>query len=248
MSQKSSALITALMTFVLPVTPAQADVTAHYGFSNSDPTIGPPVDLEMSVEVKDERDFRMQLPGVPSYIVAKGGTVYLVMGESGRQRTMHMEDVDAVLLENARKQGSVDYLQAAQKEFEHLEWRQTESSSVNGRSGIGFGLTTKDGPAPEGAFFVVSNDPELRPLADPFLALAADKSSLFALLVPGISYPGTSPIFERGGPLRIGPLELDQVNFDAINEARFALPSEPMTRDEIRKSKILFEARSPATP
>jgi hypothetical protein len=79
--------------------PAQADVTGRYAYSNSDRRLGPPVEMSMTVEVSDKGDFRLQLPGVPYYVLSLNRQLYLVKSTEGAAQVMRAEDIDTLFAE-----------------------------------------------------------------------------------------------------------------------------------------------------
>jgi len=219
--------------------PAQADVTGHYAYSTTDRNLGPPVDLSMTVEVRDGGDFRLQLPGVPYYVLSLSGQLYLVKSAEGSVQVMRVEDVDALLVENARKQGT-DELLTSLKELEaQFPWKKIGPVNQAGWDGVAFGLSADADLAQVPPLLVVSNDSRLQPLARPFLEVQSERYGAFGRALTIIPL-GSKPVFERGAPLQIMMLKLVRAEFAPIDPSRFGLPGEPMSLDEVRSSGALF--------
>jgi hypothetical protein len=226
--------------------PAQADVTGHYAYDNEYRELGPPAMLSMTVEVSDSGNFRLQLPGVPYYILSSAGRHYLVKSDERSVQVMRAEDVDAVLVEqlsdpaNGELMGQLDDLER------RFSWKEIGPTTLDGWDGVSFGISIDGGPVSERSMLAVSSDPRIQPLARPFLEVQSKGYRTFNRILTLLP-PGSKPVFEQGGPLQIIALTLTDTDFAPIDPSRFSLPREPMSLDEIRSSGALFpKSEAPA--
>ena len=107
---------------------------------------------------------------------------------------------------------------------------------MGGRKGIGYGIIPENGAEPMYASIVVARDSNLAPLGQA-IAFVQDASikgmgSMGSML--GMMNAQMVDLLQAGAPLRMLNIELTDVSFDKIPEARLALPTEPLTLDQLR--------------
>lgn len=205
--------------------PARADITAIY--LNDESESG----FEMKVEVASNGDLRTDSDGSGRYLIRRGGRIYFV--EQGPQGPVveDFADVVAVIQEELGKMGPnvCDRLQFGGPKSRLISRGRV---TIAGRSGEAYAPEGRKG-AP--AQVVISRDPALAPLG---AAMAAHFRMSMALMgrcgskVPMVAQ--TEALLDSGAPLKLGPVRLGPVETRAIDPARFVLPAEPDTREEVR--------------
>lgn len=205
--------------------PAQADITAIY--LNDDRESG----VEMKVEIAANGDLRTDSDGSGRYLIRRGGRIYFVEQSPQGPIVEDFADVVAVIQEELGKMGPnvCDRLQAGSPKSRLVSRGRV---TIAGRIGEAYAPEGREGSPPR---VVISRDPALAPLGT---ALAAHFRMSMALMgrcaskVPMVAQ--TEALLDSGAPLVLGPVRLGSVETKAIDPARFVLPAEPETREEVR--------------
>ncbi|HEX8240921.1 MAG TPA: hypothetical protein VF574_14395 [Allosphingosinicella sp.] len=219
--------------------PAQADITATY--LNDERESG----FEMKVQIAANGDLRADDPDLPGrYMIRRGGRVYFVEQDPRGKVVEDFVDVVAVIDEELSKLDPrvCDRLQASNSRSKLVSRGPV---TIAGRSGEAFGPEGREGSP---AQIVISRDPALVPLGTAMAAQFRMSLALMGRCAPDVPmYAQMQALLESGAPLIFGPVRLGSVETKAIDPARFALPAEPATREEIR-ARLFGEAGPAAAP
>ncbi len=229
----------AAITLSLWATPALADVSARYETVEENAFI----DMEMTIEVDDAGNMRMQMNGTPNYYLYRDGEMFVVSRDRGDPSVVKVSDMMAIAQETFERIG-VAAAFADAPEPEPFIFSPMEEQVVQGRTGMAYGTVQEEGDAARWGSLVISNDPQLAPIGQ---AMAAAQQ----VQIQGMGSMGTMlgrlsgnmiEVLASGAPLRWMQIELTDVSFDPIPRDRFALPAEPLTIEELRA------AAEPAEP
>lgn len=221
----------ALLVLAWLPSPAKADVTGYYTFSSEEAEAA---ELALLVEVSDNGDFRMQMTGAPFYYASRSGEIFMVFDDAEDSRVMRAEDVRAIYVKEIGEDGMRVLDQGGYGDF---QLKPSGERTVWQWQGTSFALAFADSENSEISFtsppyLTLSNDPELAPLATPFLAMSQDHG--FLLTTFGSFMPTFIEKIEQfGSPIQLGGLNLYQADTGPINPERFKLPSRPLPRGEV---------------
>lgn len=226
----------------LTATPAIADISARYEFEHNEMSIN----MAMTIEIDSAGNERIQMANQAGYMLILNDVPYMIIRGPAGVYVMRMDDMVTVIGEAAKRNGLA-------KAFASIPPDTTEKPPtmasmgpkvVNGRTGTAYGISEK-GARPVLAILVVSNDPKLAPLGAAFVKSFAQSSSLANKMIPGLGNmaeffgPGGA-ILKTGTPLSILFMNLTDVSFTAIDKGRFALPSAPLSIEQIRQQYESF--------
>jgi TonB family protein len=208
--------------------PAQADVTARYD-------VGTPMPLV--VQVNDAGHARINM-GRQSAILVRDGTAYVLMADLEGPYAIRYEELMAEIGEATRM---LYHRQAttpgpAEPEYEAVEVGPATQAGYRGTAWT----IVRHGQSPRPAPFelVVSSDPVLAPVGRAIARLATNEHDGFAPVWGTPSFgrgflTAMHSVFRRGTVLRFGTLmRLQSVSTDPIPASTFALPGEPLTRQQ----------------
>lgn len=208
---------------LLCAAPAAADVTGRY--RNGDQT--------MSIEVNDAGLTRLGQDGGDSYTIFNGDEGFIVSNEGGGTVVMRWSDMVAVLdAEVARLLGETPG-PAPEPQESAERWQTVGPATVEGRAGVEYSFPGET-MAP-GDTIVLSDDSRLAPLGRAWARAFAMMPS-FGGLFGRTGTPATrqlAALLAGRGPLQLGPIRLIDARFGTIDPGRFALPGEPMSREEV---------------
>lgn len=225
----------------LAATPAAADVTAHYVVGD-----GANAAPAMSIEVNDRGDSRVSM-GNRAAVITLDGVTYLVMADLGGVYVARQDDLLAVTIENARAMMGRDFhppahpQPAATADTHPLSVVQAGAETVGGRTGTVFELRDANArPGVHGLDFVVSTDADLAPVGRLLASQnRASHDGLRQMIGSDVTdssgfFSGIAAIFERGTVIRMGRImRLASVDREPLPAADFALPSPPLTREQL---------------
>jgi hypothetical protein len=222
---------------------AQADITATY--LNDDRESG----VEMRVEIAANGNLRTDDPDLPGrYLIRRGGRVYMVEQDPQGAVVEDLSDVVAVIQDELSKMGPqvCDRLQSSTPKIRLVSRGPV---TIAGRSGEAYVPEGREGAEPH---VVISRDPALAPLG---AAMAAQLEMTIALLGRCASQVTNvaqmRALLAGGAPLMLGLVRLGSVETGPIDPARFVLPAEPATREEVRArmfGKIVSAVPAPPVP
>jgi hypothetical protein len=207
--------------------PAHADLTATYVPING------ATDMSMNVkmEIAANGDLRadMNVPG--PYLIKRQGRTYFIMPDAAGPVVADVADMGAVMQEQMDKM-SPNFCAGLARGVTSRGLVSRGTVTIAGRTGEAYGPVGRSGSRPD---VVISRDPALAPVG---VAMAAQFRASMALMGECAS---TVPLFvqmqallDSGAPLEFGPMRLDTVETGPVDPARFALPSAPATRDQVR--------------
>ena len=211
------------LSFLLCAAPAAADVTGRY--RNGDQTI--------TIEVNDAGLTRLGQDGGDSYTIFNGDEGFVVSNEDGGIVVMRWSDMVAVLdVEVARLLGEAPEPVAEPQESPNT-WQSMGPATVEGRAGVEYSFPGETMAA--GDTIVLSEDARLAPLGRAWARAFALMPS-FGSLLGRTEAPATQQLIvllADRGPLQLGRIRLIDAAFETIDSGRFALPGEPLSRDEV---------------
>lgn len=235
----------ALLVGSLPSTPAWADVAARYEQGDDNAVVA----LNMTIEANDSGDVRFQMRNLGGYYLLREGTMYLVQKDADSFIVMRLDDVMTVQNEALGKMGWKKP-EINDDDFPKSSFAPMSIEIVGGRSGMAYGMVRDTGESPTYASMVISDDPALAPIGKA-MALAQDqmfKSMGNMGLMLGQVNEDLRERIGRGAILRMMSVELTDVSFDQIPDDRFALPTTPMTLEELRAATDTSIAPPPTLP
>ena len=219
--------------------PAHADIAGRYETVDDDTF----VDMEMTLEINDTGQMRMQMKGMPGYYLLRDDDMYIVSWQSGETSVVRLADMMTIANEAFERMG-VDNAFADKGDDEGFIYSEMGQQTVGGREGTAYGVVSEEGDEGVWASLVMSSDPRLAPIGQAMAraqeAQIRNMGSMGAVLQNMSA--SMQDVLRRGAPLKIMTIELTDVSFDEIPDERFALPSEALTIDELR------EASRPAPP
>jgi len=211
------------LSLLLCAAPAAADVTGRY--RNGEQT--------MSIEVSDAGPARLGQDGGDSYTIFNGDEGFVVSNEGGATVVMRWSDMIAVLdAEVARLLGDVPQ-PTPEPQGSPNNWETVGPATIEGRAGVEYSFPGET-MAP-GDTIVLSNDSRLAPLGRAWARAFAMMPS-FGGLFGRTEAPATrqlAALLAARAPLQLGPIRLIDARFEAIDPGRFALPGEPLSREEV---------------
>ncbi len=220
-------------------TPAHADIAGRYETVDDDTHF----QMEMTFEVDDVGNVRIQQGGSPSYYLLRDGEFYLVGRENGEPSVIRLSDAMVIAGETFDRMGARDAFDEV-PEFEPFNFSEMGPQTVSGRTGMAYGIVSDGNDEPVWASLVIGDDPRLAPLGRAMAeAQASQVSGMGSLGTMLQNLSGNmQEVLNKGAPLRWMSIELTDVSFDEIPAERFALPSEPISLEELRA------ASEPAPP
>ena len=222
---------------------AQADVAGRY--ENTDEKI--PFNFGMTIEADDADNVRIQMAHGNQYYLYRDGVMYVVTVGSDETKVMRLDDMLAVQMEAMARLGWENPFESAPVSTSHFA--PMDEVVVGSRKGTGYGIVSGEREEAVYASIVISDDPELKQLG---AAIArANASSIRGMGSMGTMLQTMNSemlgLLEKGAPLRMLSVELTDVSFDEIPPERFAIPTEPMTIDEVRHLLISPTIAPPPT-
>jgi hypothetical protein len=224
-------------------TAALADVAGRY--ETRDENV--PVDMEITVEVDGAGNVRLQMAAMGLYYLIRDGETFVVQrGDSGAT-VMRLADLLAAQQDAVKRLGWKDPV-APETSPPAVHFASMGSIAVGSREGIGYGIVSDEYPNPRYASIVIGSDPQLAPLgqaiADAQASSVKGMGSMGSMLT--MMNDQMRELLQKGAPLRMLDMELTDVSFDPIPRARFELPAEPLTPEQIGR-KITVSVEPPPT-
>ncbi|WP_158611041.1 hypothetical protein [Aurantiacibacter spongiae] len=224
---------------MIPVA-AQADVAGRYEMVGENI----PIRMSMTVEADETGNVRLQMGSQPGYYLVMDDDIYAVGGGMGRDVVARVADISA-LADEKYAEFFAEVPVHGDDEMA-LDLVPMGDETVNGRTGTAYGMAVGEGGEAHHASMVISRDPALAPLGRAMQTAngsmfrnAGTLGTMFSMLNADIA-----ETLAEGALLRMLTMELTDVSFDPIPPARFALPSEPLSLDELRA----MTAPEPAPP
>ena len=217
-----------LLALISLSAPAWADVTGRYRG---------PDGAVMTVEVDDTGVSRVGREGSAEYTLLDGSDGFIVTTEGGEAKVLRLSDFQAVMREafGGLFDGAAET--PAGESGPAVRWAPAGAATVEGRTGTEYRLA--EAPTPDGERIVLSDDPQLVPLGRAW-SRAFRLLPAFGPFGPGASITALGATLETHGPLQLGDIRLVGASFDDIDPARFVLPAQPLTREQIA---AMMEAR-----
>lgn len=222
---------------------ASADISGRYETKEDKPIL----DMEMTIEADEVGSVRIQSSNLNQYYLHREGVLYVVTSGSEGSTVMRVEDFLKVQQEVLTQIGWKD--PPAPPPMEKSRFSPMGEEMVSGRKGVAYGIVSDEREKPVFASLVISDDPKLVRIGKA-IALANTSS------IKGMGQMGTMlllmgsdmfALMEKGAPLRILSIELTDVSYDPIPVERFALPSKPLTIEEIRVATKVPKVPPPPT-
>lgn len=234
----------AIIAWLLLAAPAFADIAGRYETVEDGRTF----DMEMTIEANDSGDVRVQMAGTAFYYLLRADEFFIVQRESDAFSVVRLGDMFAVQREVLDRMDWNEPQLPAEALENDWAFAAMGDVTVGGRDGTGYGIVPEGANEPMYASIVVGKDEALAPLGQ---AMArANSAGIEGMGSLGTMLSGMNAemaaLFENRAPLRILTVELTDVSFDPIPEIRFALPAEPLTRDELR-SRMAQTVEAPPT-
>ncbi|WP_128891226.1 hypothetical protein [Erythrobacter sp. HKB08] len=225
---------------------AQADVAARYETVDDKAVI----DMEMTIEADENDNVRFQMARTGGYFLLRDGEMYQVQKTVEGYEVVRTRDALLVQQEAMAKLGwkIPDMVNAPELAAPRLE--PMEEETVGGRVGTGYGMVGQGMDGPIYASLVVSTDPELAPIGS---AMASANENMLKGMgemgsMLGMVGEDMLALMKQGAPLRMLSVELTDVSFDPIPQARFELPAEPMTLEQLRAALDVTVDAPPTLP
>lgn len=218
--------------------PALADTTAVYVVGHGD------FAMTMTVEIADNGDVRSQMSGpiieqmpkgVAIYSITRGGEDFMINETPEGVSVFRMSDAMTVMAEGSAK--AREQIGAPNDEADadapDMALVARGEQTVNGRTGTAYYLRSEKKGEP---VLVISRDPALA-------QLGRTMARQFGQSITGMQSMGVSAkpsdsmlkAMNEGAPLLFaGMAKLQTVRHDPVPAARFVLPAEPKTLDEVR--------------
>jgi hypothetical protein len=197
--------------------------------------------MEMTLEIDSEGNLRTQVGEQANYLLELGGVSYLASRGPNGVYVVKMEDLAIILGEFSRRmgidRGFESAIHATGEEWPNLV--PLGQRVINGRSGTAYGVQPEGDNRPFD-MLVISDDPTLTPLGAVFARSFETSKGMMSKMIPALGgmggvFSSQMEALRKGAPLTILGLNLTDVSFDEIDDGRFALPSEPLTLDQIRE-------------
>jgi hypothetical protein len=220
--------------------PAWADVTGRYENTEEDPFI----DMEMTIETDDHGNVRMQSAGQPNYYLLKDGVVYAVSRGSTGPSVVRVADLLTVQAETLTRMGVSDRFTDRVGDAPRMEFVAIGPATVGGWTGTAYGFKSRSSDSTTRPTLVLSHDPRIAPLGRAMVAMQANMAAGMGRLSPIFTQLGRDyeALMANGTPVRMMEIELTDVSFEAVDPERFALPTLPMSIDELRAQSSPFPA------
>ena len=228
-----------MVALMLTATPAAADVSGRYETVDEDRMI----DMEMTLEVDDAGNARIQMAGSNGYYLLHGGELFMVSWQAGETTVVRMADAMVVAQEVMARLGVPDDFGDGPTP-EPFMFEPMGEVEVRGRTGTAYGIASEAEADPVFGSLVISNDPRLAPLGraqSEAQRLQAQGMGSIGMVLQRLG-GNMQEVMASGAMLRWLGIELTDVSFDPIPPERLALPGEPVTLAELR------EAVRPAPP
>lgn len=226
-----------LLAAMLGPVPALADVSARYEAPKREHFH---FKLDMTIEVDDGGNVRTQAGEQAAYVLILDGVSYWVGKDHAGLFVVRIDDMATVFGEMSLRMGFPGNEMDPKTEAEQSKeaYVAMGSREVHGRKGIAYGMSFRGKP-PEIAEYVISDDPRLAPLGQVFAKSFKLSANSLTRMLPGSSlmagaFEPIGELFKKGAPIQIMSQELTDVSFDPIDPARFRLPAEPLTIEQLR--------------
>ena len=225
----------AFLVLLVAASPASAGTRAVYS-SLKDRSL-------IQIEVADNGDMRVGVPGSKTYMLLIGGEPYLIWNWPTGTEVMRRSDFMAVYDELNPQPAQAALLERhLSADAAHIRIEPQGAAQSNGRKGTAYLVGAgKDGPNMR---IVISDDPTLAPVGRGLTELL---ETLYGMMRPRLgakaaAIPVTRQLLARFlalGALIDSPFfRLETVEAVTIDPQRLALPARPLSRDEIvRKMK-----------
>lgn len=196
---------------------------------------------ELVAEVNDDGRTRLDSEKAGEYTLIVGDEAYMVFNEGGVSKAASMRDfravIDAMMVDMWKSLGAEAPKPAAGPA--EAMFVKGESVTVNGRMGTSYRERADMEVAADGApasILVLSDDPTLAPLGAIWARLASMVPPPESLLDPnhGAAETAFAKLVNGRGVLKLDTIELKDVVSGPIDDARFALPTTILTRDEVK--------------
>jgi hypothetical protein len=217
--------------------PALADTTAVYSIGDGD------FAMTMTVEIADNGDVRSQMSGpivekmpkrVAIYSITRGGEDFMINETPDGVSVFRMSDAMTVMAEGWAKAREQTGAPEDEADVPDLALVARGEQTVNGRSGTAYYLRSEKKKTEP--VLVISRDPALAQLGRTMARQFG--RSMVGMQSMGVSAkPDDSMLkaLNEGAPLLFGGMaRLQTVRHDPVSAARFVLPAEPKTLDEVR--------------
>lgn len=239
---RSFIVVAALFTFLTAAYPANADVAARYVIGRE----GANFRSEMTVEVDEHENVRVQMNNAPTYFLMIGEAAYVVSRGHDGPFVVDMNHYVTLAGELASRIGG-----AMPSDFPKSDQRLVGMGSreVGGRSGVAYGLATgaNSNRRAQSEIVVISDDPTLSPIGRAF-ARSLRQSASNLVNASGIGAQALGGLgtnlaesLGSGAPLRLFMMTLTETSTADIPEERFALPAEPLSLDAFRAMSAPFD-------
>lgn len=222
---------------------AFADVAGRYENTDKNAVL----DLEMTIEADDAGDVRVQMAKTGTYYLFRDATLYLVTMNGEDTTVMKVSDVFAVQQEAlAQMRMKMPPMPPSPPE---VRFAPMEEVTVAGRKGTAFGMVSAEHEKPVYGSIVISADPKFGALGRAIARVNTSQIKGMGSMGQMLQMMNTEmlALLQRGAPLRMLSIELTDVSFDNIPAGRFALPTEPLSINEIRAQLIKPTVPPPPT-
>ncbi len=216
MPRRFAILMIILVSLVGSVGPAHADIRATYRNAEG---------ATITVDVADNGNSRIDFSGQPFFLIIREGVSYIAYRPPATPFVARTNDLQTLISERA---GPLNY------PMTHQALVERGTFAVAGRTGRAFWLNI---PEPQTRpVFVLSTDPALAPLRLPMaeqMDFSFDSIRMTNGEIPSVMLQMRREL-DAGAPLIFVGYFLERVTHDRVDEARLALPSEPVSMDQLR--------------
>lgn len=209
------------LLFAIAPDPARADITAEY-------YVWGPIGPAMKVQVADNGDARVEMGG-ELVAIRRDGVMYLVREDSRGLFLLRMDEFERIEAQLNRERGPL----LPDGDLDGTVIVEAGEETVGGRRGtILVFQTPGEDPSPPDMAFVVSQDPDLRPVGEIVAMVFARPGGLSPMPIRA----AIAEIFARGTLLRMWTLvRLERTNSEAIPRTAFDLPGPIVSAEEARR-------------
>ncbi|MEP9358900.1 hypothetical protein [Sphingomonas sp. KR3-1] len=167
-------------------------------------------------------------------IVRDGENYMLQPGPDGKVRVIRMRDAAAVMKEFMAAH-MADFSKPPEDAMQGPKLVARGTATINGRTGKAFYGADAKASTKVLPVAVISTDPDLAKLGEAMRRQFA--TSMQMMGSAGFPAMGSSmdAVLAQGAPLAFAGMELQTVRHDAIPPARFVLPAEPASLDQVRE-------------
>lgn len=222
-----------LLTFALAALAGEgaavADVTAHY-----QTLAGTPL---MTVQANDRGDSRLSY-GNQTVVIIRDGVGYLVSADPTGIYVVRQEDAMAALEEAISAMADDSDLPDISEAVNRYPPTESGTETVGGRIGTVWLLEPRAAGTDHGEDMVISTDPALTPIGRAIARRFEEDAAGISIFVGPDGVSGSFPpevmaILQRGTLLRLGSwVRLHSIEEGPIPDSVFALPAEPLTREQ----------------